>query len=125
SYYNQQVKEYKPFSFGSFEDKEVKIGVLFPAEYEGRTESFLKTLERSLKEDLHIKNLKYVPLKIDDSRLESYKNGMYSNNAVIRTLDIVLIILNQDHEKLAPNDSPYYVCKAKLIGEGIPTQDIQ
>jgi hypothetical protein len=125
SYYNQQVKEYKPFSFGSFEDKEVKIGVLFPAEYEGRTESFLKTLERSLKEDLHIKNLKYVPLKIDDSRLESYKKGMYSNNVVIRALDLVLVILNQDHEKLAPNDSPYYVCKAKLIGEGIPTQDIQ
>jgi hypothetical protein len=125
SFYNQQVKEYKPFSFGLFEDKEVKIGVLFPAEYEGRTEAFLKTLEKSIKEDLHIKNLKYVPLKIDDSKLESYKKGMYSNNAVIKTLDLVLIILNQDHEKLAPNSSPYYVCKAKLIGEGIPTQDIQ
>lgn len=124
-YYNQQVKEYKPFSYGLFEDKEIKIGVLYPAEYEGRTELFLKILEKSLKEDLHLKKISYVPFKITNSSLEAYKDGMYANNAALKNIDIVIVIVNQDHEKLPANLSPYYVCKAKLIGLGIPTQDVQ
>lgn len=125
SYYNQQVKEYKPFSFGLFEDKQINIGILYPAEYEGRTELFLKTLERSLIQDLHLKKVNYVPLKIGNTSLDAYKSGIYSNHAALKSVDLVIVIVNQDHEKLSPNLSPYYVCKAKLIGSGIPTQDVQ
>jgi hypothetical protein len=39
--------------------------------------------------------------------------------------NIIYVIVNDFHKKLNPNVSPYYVCKAKLIGNGIPTQDIR
>lgn len=38
---------------------------------------------------------------------------------------MIYIVVNESHEKLSPKNSPYHVCKAKLIGNGIPTQDIQ
>ena len=126
SYPNQQVKEYKPFSYGLFEDKEIKIGVLYPAEYEGRTELFLKNLENSLLQDLHLKKVTYVPIKITNTSLDAYKSGIYSStNTTLKNTDLVIVVVNQEHEKLPPNLSPYYVCKAKLIGMGIPTQDVQ
>lgn len=124
-YYNQQVKEYKPFSFGLFEDRQINMAVLFPAEYEGRTELFLKTLERSLVEDLHLKKVNYIPIKINNTSLDAYKTGIYGSNTVIKNTELVIVIVNQSHEKLPTNLSPYYVCKAKLIGLGIPTQDVQ
>lgn len=124
-YYNQQVKEYKPFSFGLFEDKAINIGVIYPAEYEGRTELFLKTLEGALNQDLHLKKITYVPIKIANASLDAYKTGIYSNNDLLKNVDLVIVIVNQEHEKLPPKLSPYYVCKAKLIGLGIPTQDVQ
>jgi hypothetical protein len=124
-YYNQQVKESKPFSFGMFEDKVINIGVLFPAEYEGRTELFLKNLEGVLIQDLHLKKINYLPFKIPNTTLDAYKSGIYSNNDALKSVDVVIVIVNEGHEKLSTNLSPYYVCKAKLIGMGIPTQDIQ
>lgn len=125
SYYNEQVKAYKPFSYGLFEDREVNIAVVFPSEYEGRTEAFLKTLQKALSEDLHLKHLKYHSIKIDDASLESYKKGIYQSNDILKYCDLAIIIVNEAHEKLLPNNSPYHVTKAKLIGQGIPTQEIQ
>lgn len=125
SYYNQQVKEYKPFSFGLFEDRDVNIGVLFPAEYEGRTELFLKNLEGALLQDLHLKKINYTSIKIPNTSLDAYKSGIYGNNDALKAVDMVIVIINEAHENLPTHLSPYYVCKAKLIGLGIPTQDIQ
>lgn len=124
-FYNQMVKEYKPSSYGQFEEKDTNIAVVFPAEYEGVTEVFLKTLEKALKEELHLKRLSFDTVKINSPTLSEYENGIYRDSEIVRKSDLFIIIINQDHEKLPPALSPYHYCKAKLLGDGIPTQDIQ
>ena len=124
-FYNEMVKEYKPSSFGQFEEKDTQIAIVFPAEYEGVTEVFLKALEKSLKEELHLKRLSFIPVKINNSTLEAYEKGIYFDSEVVKKSDLFIIIVNQEHENLPPALSPYHYCKAKLLGDGIPTQDIQ
>lgn len=124
-YYNDQVKTYKPFSFGLFEDKTVRIAVVFPSQYQGTTETFLNTLRNSLQNDLHLNKVEFVPIKVADTSVASYKKGLYENNDDLKSCDLAIIIVNEAHESLSANESPYFVCKAKLIGQGLPTQDIQ
>lgn len=124
-FYNEMVKQYKPASFGQFDERDTHIAVVFPAEYEGVTEVFLKTLERSLKDELHLKRLSFDLIKIKNTSLEDYEAGIYRDNEIVKRSDLFIIIVNQEHEKLPPGKSPYYYCKAKLLGDGIPTQDIQ
>lgn len=124
-YYNDQVKTYKPFSYGLFEDKTVKIAVVFPAQYEGSTEIFLNTLKKSLNNDLHLSKVEFSPIKVTDATIAAYKKGLYENNDHLKSCDLAIIIVNEHHESLPANESPYFVCKAKLIGQGLPTQDIQ
>lgn len=125
-FYNEMVKTYKPSSYGSFEDEKINIGVLFPAEYEGVTEGFVNKIDEVLKAELHLNNLSFHLIKINDTSLVSYEKGIYQDaEKILKTLNLFLIIVNEEHEKLPPALSPYYFCKAKLIGDGIPTQDIQ
>ena len=124
-YYNQMVKAYKPASYGQFEDETVNIAVVFPAEYEGITEGLLNRLETFLKEELHLKRLEFHPVKIPDDSLQSYEKGIYKDSELLKKASLFLIIVNQEQEKLPPALSPYYYCKAKLLGDGIPTQDVQ
>jgi hypothetical protein len=62
---------------------------------------------------------------VADLSVASYKKGLYENNEGLKTCSLAIIIVNEAHEALSANDSPYFVCKAKLIGQGLPTQDIQ
>lgn len=123
--YNEMVKEYKPSSFGLFEEKRVSIGLLFPAEFEGVTEVFFKKIENILKNDLHLKGLIVHPIKINGSDLKDYEKGIYQDSDLLKNIDLFVIVVSEEHESLAPNMSPYFFCKAKLLGDGIPTQDIQ
>lgn len=121
-YYNQQVQKFKPYSFELFLENSVVIGVLCPKEYEGTVEGFLNKLERVLKTDFHIPKIQFKCCFVIDTKIESYKDKMYDEQLLKSQL--VIVIVTEEQKQLKPNQSPYYVCKAKYVGIGIPTQDI-
>ncbi|KAA3436752.1 Piwi domain-containing protein [Rufibacter hautae] len=123
TYYDQMVKAYQPFSLELFQNRNLSLGLICPLEYQGETEGFAKKIELKLKEIFHFKSISFVFKTINGKDVESYKDVLYDSDLL--KCDLVYVIVNQAQEKLLPNISPYYVCKAKLIGNGIPTQDIQ
>ncbi|REE25720.1 argonaute-like protein [Winogradskyella pacifica] len=121
--YDQMVKTYMPYSLEQYQNKKIKLGIICPSEYQGETEVFAKKIESKLKEVFHFNNLSSYFLKTADSDLKSYEHAIYDKELL--ECDLVYVIVNQLQEKLPNNLSPYYKCKAKLIGNGIPTQDVQ
>ncbi|MBN9299834.1 MAG: hypothetical protein J0I41_22720 [Filimonas sp.] len=122
-YYDQMVKSYQPYSLELYQNRPIAIGVICPKEYQGETEGFVRKIEAKLKEDFHFNQLSFFLKPIDGKALENYKEVLY-DDALLKC-QLIYVIVNQAHEKLSPDMSPYYYCKAKLIGNGIPTQDVQ
>ncbi|WP_281637025.1 Piwi domain-containing protein [Flavobacterium marginilacus] len=122
-YYDQMVKAYQPYSLELYQNKQINIGIICPSEYQGETEGFVKKTEAKLKEVFHFNSLNVHFKTITNKDLESYKEVLYDETLL--KCDLVYVIVNEAQEKLSPSNSPYYVCKAKFIGNGIPTQDIQ
>ena len=121
--FDQQIKKYKPFSYELFANKPVKIGVLCPRQFEGVTEGFVTMLENKLRNDLHVRQIEFVFRFVKDLNLASYKDVLYDDELL--SCNLVIVVVTEAQEALRPKDSPYFVCKAKYIGNGIPTQDIQ
>jgi hypothetical protein len=122
-YYDQMVKAYQPYSLELYQNKEIIFGIICPSEYQGETEGFIKKIETKLMEDFHFKSLKFVFKTILNKDLESYKEVLYDRELL--NCNLIFIVVTEAQEKIEPSLSPYFVCKAKLIGNGIPTQDIQ
>jgi hypothetical protein len=122
-YYDQMVKAYQPYSLELYQNKQINIGIICPSEYQGETEGFIRKTEAKLKEVFHFNNLKFHFKTISNKDLESYKEVLYDEDLL--KCDLIYVIVNEAQKKLSPSNSPYYVCKAKFIGNGIPTQDIQ
>jgi hypothetical protein len=122
-YYDQMVMAYQPYSLELYQNKQINIGIVCPMEYQGETEGFIKKTESKLKEVFHFNSLNFHFKTIKNKDLESYKEVLY-DEALLRC-ELIYVIVNEAQEKLSPSNSPYYVCKAKFIGNGIPTQDIQ
>jgi hypothetical protein len=120
--YNEVVARLKPYSFANFEKKIIRVAVICPKYYEGSLDTFLLKLEQSLKNIFHLEiNIKTVFL--ENTSTYSYSESIY--NEKIIDSDLFLIILEKNHFLLDAKNNPYYVCKAKLIGQGIPTQQVQ
>ncbi|GGA95716.1 Piwi domain-containing protein [Mucilaginibacter rubeus] len=122
-YYDKMVQAYQPYSLELYQHKAMKIGVICPAAYQGETEGFVRKIENKLKETFHFNSLSFVFKTISGTDLDSYKERLYEDDLL--ECQLVYVIVNEAQEKLQPQFSPYFVCKAKLIGNGIPTQDIQ
>lgn len=122
-YYDQMVKTYQPYSLELYQNKQINIGIICPLEYQGETEGFIIKTETKLKEVFHFNSLNFLFKTIENKDLESYKEVLYDEDLL--KCDLIYVIVNQAQEKLSPSYSPYHVCKAKFIGNGIPTQDIQ
>ena len=50
---------------------------------------------------------------------------MKGNGKKFNNIDLALIVVSETHWSLPVEKSPYYFCKAKYIGQGIPTQVVQ
>jgi hypothetical protein len=122
-FYDQMVQTYQPYSLELYQNKKINLGIICPSEYQGESEGFVKKVESKLKQVFHFNSLNFVFKTIRGNDLDSYKSVLYDSELL--KCDLIYIIVNEAHEKHQPNLSPYFVCKAKLIGNGIPTQDIQ
>lgn len=115
----------KPFSYDEFENKQIHISVIFPKHLHTEVATFFKHVQKELIETFKIAkdNFKFTRVEIENFNLSSYKR---SHLAVSRTRpDIVVIIIDESHEALDTQDSPYFFCKSKFIEQGINTQEVQ
>lgn len=122
-YYDQMVKTYQPYSLELFQNKQMNFGVICPKEYQGESEGFAKKMEAKLKEVFHFKSVNFIFRAIDGKNLDNYKKVLYHED--LQACNLIYVIVDKDQERLEPKNSPYHVCKAKFIGVGIPTQDVQ
>ncbi len=122
-YYDQMVKAYKPYSLELYQNKPISFGIICPQEFQGETESFLKKIESKLKEVFHFQSISFNLITTSGNTLDAYKSVLYEDTLI--KSDLVYVIVSKEHERLTERESPYHVCKAKLIGNGVPTQDIQ
>lgn len=122
-YRQDAIKEAKPFSFEDFNNQPKNISVLFPKNYEGIVENFLVKLKSKLKEIFYL-DVEYKNIAIEDTSLESYKNGIYNNIIGQYNADIVVLFTERKMKSYSIKNSPYHFCKAKLIGNMITSQEI-
>lgn len=122
-YYDQMVKAYQPYSLELYQNKQINIGIICPSEYQGETEGFIRNAEVKLKEVFHCKSINICFKTITGKDLDHYKEVLYDEGLL--QCQLIFVVVNEAQKKLSPNQSPYYYCKAKLIGNGIPTQDIK
>ena len=122
--YDDALKELKPYTYELFATNKIKCSVICPKKYEGTEEDFSVKLKRKLR-DIFFVDIEFSKYYIDNLNFEDYKESIYENIINIQDKpDIVIIILEESHKKLRVKQSPYYYCKAKLIGQGIPSQEI-
>ena len=122
--YNEALKELKPYTYEFFSTDKIKCAVICPRKYEGTEENFSVKLQKKLKEIFFI-DIEFSKYYIDNLNVDDYKKSVYDN--IINKQDkpdIVIVVLEENHKKLGVKQSPYYYCKAKLIGQGIPSQEI-
>ncbi|MEZ4887642.1 MAG: Piwi domain-containing protein [Chitinophagales bacterium] len=122
-YYNDVISRLKPYSFKFFENQEIKISIICPKFNEGILEGFINKLETRLKSMFHIKPV-FSTVFLSDTKIEAYTNALYEEQ--ISSSSLCIVVLTEQHLKIIDlKQSPYFVCKAKLLGQGVPTQDIQ
>lgn len=122
-YYNDVISKLKPYSFKFFENQEIKITIICPKFNEGVLEGFINQLEIRLKNLFHIKPV-FITLFLSDTKTETYINAVYEEQ--VSSSHLCIIVLDEQHLKITDvKQSPYFICKAKLLGQGIPTQDVQ
>lgn len=122
--YNEALKELKPYTYEIFSTDKIKCAVICPRKYEGTEENFAVKLQKKLKEIFFV-DIEFSKYYIDNLNVDDYKKSVYDN--IINKQDkpdIVIVILEENHKKLGVKQSPYYYCKAKLIGQGIPSQEV-
>lgn len=120
--YNDQVKALAPYS-GPTNTQGTRIVAIVPKAFEGSASDFLKRVSEKLKNTYHLKDVTITPILIDQPILEDYRKGIYAKS--FEGIDLAIILISENHENLPPNISPYYYCKAKFIGQSIPTQEVQ
>lgn len=122
--YHEALKILKPYTYELFSTKKISVFVACPKKYEGTEEVFSIKLKKKLQEIFHV-DTEFRKYYFEDVNLQGYRKAIYDEIlSKTEKPDIVLIVLEEKQKKLNFVDSPYYFCKAKLIGQGIPSQEI-
>lgn len=122
--YNDSLKALKPYTYELFSANKIKCAVICPKKYEGTEESFSVKLYKKMKEIFFV-DIEFSKFYIENLNVEDYKKAVYENIINMRDKPhIVIVVLEENQKKLGVKQSPYYYCKAKLIGQGIPSQEI-
>ena len=123
------LKQRRPFSYQQLKNKEINILVIASEKHQGNVEIFIKKLLDSLKTIFHMINVvvtdKYF--KVNNDILNAYKEIIYENingKDNRKLFDLVIPIIEETYKKLEIKGNPYFLTKAKLMGQGIPTQEI-
>ena len=119
-YYDKVVSELRPYSFDLFSNERLDILVVSPDEYEGSIGEYIVTLDSKLRDLFHLKNVEFH-LKTVKSH-ETYLDVLGKIDA--NDYNLAIILLSQQDKELPTLQSPYYLTKAKLLNQRLPTQDL-
>lgn len=121
--YDEQLRSLRPYSVSSFSGKKLSILVLSPISYEGTVSDFVKKLKDNLAVVFQLNQINIEMLLTNGIALKDYEKAMYDRK--FNNIDLGIIVVSETQRTLSIDKSPYYFCKAKYIGQGIPTQEIQ
>ena len=119
-YYDKVVSELRPYSFDLFRNRKINILVVSPDEYEGSIGKYVVTLEKKLRELFQLNNVEFHPELVKHP--ENYLQVL--NKIDAKDYDLAIILLSQRGKKIETSQSPYYLTKAKLLNQRLPTQDL-
>lgn len=122
--YEERLRVNKPYSYWWFQNKPIRIWIICPKQFEGICETFANKVQRWLEDFFHLRNITFSCHFIADASLEKYKEELYAWE-LTSSYDLLMMVVNEEHRELLPNQSPYYYMKAKCIGQKIPTQQVQ
>jgi len=114
--YDIQTSELKPYSFDIFSGKKINILGLTLNTYQGSFENFVKRMEQNLKK------LFYLDCNITIVTCDNYVNQI--NELDLDNYDLALLVLSQKDKDIDIASSPYFLTKAKLLNQKVPSQDI-
>ena len=102
-------------------DNSIKITIVSLRNYQGSLNIFTKQLSEKLKSFFRL-NVVYNFEWVDKDIISEFVSAVSSVN--IKNADIVVFVVKNEQKILPVVNSPYYYCKAKLIGQEVPTQCI-
>lgn len=97
------------------------ITLVASKEYEGMLNVFTKQLATKIKKLFRL-DLQYEYSWVEKESVHSFGEAILPLNS--KNSDLVIFIVKRDYRYMKPELSPYYHCKAKLIGQEVPTQCI-
>ena len=119
-YYDKAVSELRPYSFDLFRNRKFNILVVSPDEYEGSIGEYVVTLRKKLRELFHLNNIEFHLELVKSS--ENYLQVLDKTDA--KDYNLAIILLSQRDKEIDTSQSPYYLTKAKLLNQRLPTQDL-
>ncbi len=119
-YYDKVVSELKPYSLDLFSNQRLNILVVSPDEYEGSIGEYIVTLDSKLRNLFHLKHVQFHLKTVKAP--ETYLDVLDKIDA--NDYNLAIILLSQQDKKLPTLQSPYYLTKAKLLNQRLPTQDL-
>jgi Piwi domain len=119
-YYDKVLSELRPYSFDLFATRTVRIVVITPEAYEGSVDEYLVKLRQVLERTIHLRNLEFEVITFPKEK--RYASVLSEFDPV--NYDLAIVIVSQLQKKIAIRESPYYVLKAKLLNQRLPTQDL-
>lgn len=121
--YDEQLKLMQPYSAPLFNNKKINIVVIAPKAFEGTVSEFLEKFKNSLVTVFHTNKVEFELLLAEGSTLKDYEEVIYHRR--FQNIDLAIVVISETQRMLSVDRSPYFYCKAKYIGQGIPTQEIQ
>jgi len=118
--YDIATKELKPYSFDSFKNRSIKILIISPNIYEGSVELFKSKIKKKILEVFHIQEIQFTNIifDINKSYTEAIDNFSYEEQ------DLAIIVVSANDKRKEIKESPYYLTKAKMLNQKIPTQEV-
>ena len=120
-YTQELLAELKPYSYDYFNSRNSKILVITKDTYEGTTETFIKKVEERLKAVFHLTKLQIDFLKIEANK-NTYSSIVDQNDC--SKYDLAIVVVSSADKSISKDKSPYFLTKAKLINEKVPTQEL-
>ncbi len=118
--YDQIVSDLRPYSFDLFRNRKLNMLVVSPDEYEGSIGEYMGILKKKLREIFHLYNIDFQLETVKSS--ESYLEVL--NKIDADKYDLAIIVLSERDKEIDTPESPYYLTKAKLLNQRLPTQDL-
>jgi hypothetical protein len=130
-----QIGTNGPFDADSFERKHPRVALIFPRQFQGHVDSFAaqlrdgvptsgrnQTFNQGMVRKFRLKGIDFIsaPVTPSPNRAQSYRSAALE--AASHNVDAALVVVTEEDRELEGDRSPYYVTKATLMSQGIPTQ---